>query len=188
MTERLAEQIRLFSEIHRDSPVAEAFMRRLKKDGGLTRDENPHTHFCVYFAAYDPKKAEVFIGHHKKSDLWLFNGGHIDAGETAEQALLREMSEEWGMEKELEEIGDPKLLTVTEINNPGKQACVKHYDIWYFVPVDRDGFAPTEDLLLKEFHSTDWLSVEKARELVTDPSTLTAISKFEEIFTNNDQK
>ena len=51
------------------------------KQGDFTRDENPASHFCVYFASFDENKKEIFIGHHKKSGLWLFNGGHIDKGE-----------------------------------------------------------------------------------------------------------
>ena len=56
--------------------------------------------------------------HHKKSGLWLFNGGHIDKGENPEQALRRGMGEEWGEIVDLQIIGEPKLLTITTIVNP----------------------------------------------------------------------
>ena len=69
------------------------FEKRLL-EGKLTRDENPTSHFCVYFSAFDPKSQKVFIGFHKKSRLWLFNGGHMDKGETPMEAIKREMGEE----------------------------------------------------------------------------------------------
>lgn len=182
MAERLAEQIRIIIETQADLLVSTQFKKRLDADSKLTRDENPYTHFCVYFAAYDPEAKQVFVGHHKKSGLWLFNGGHIDEGETPQEALEREMGEEWGLEMKADDIGNPKLLTVTEIENPAKQTCMRHYDIWYFVPVVKDEFVPDEELLGIEFHNSDWLSLEKAREVATDPNTLAAINKFEEMF------
>jgi len=170
--ERLVEQIRNFVRNHNKSPYAEVFSNRLDENSELTRDKSPKTHFCVYFAAYDSKVQEVFVGHHKKSNLWLFNGGHIDEGETPQEALMREVDEEWGVEVDVEKIGDPKLLTITEIDNPEKQTCTRHYDIWYFVPISKYEFTPVEELL----------------EKVTDPSTLEAISKFEEIFSSVNEK
>jgi hypothetical protein len=58
--------------------VARQFLTRVK-EGRLTRDENPVNHFDVFFAAYDPVMKHIFFGHHKKADIWLFNGGHMDA-------------------------------------------------------------------------------------------------------------
>jgi 8-oxo-dGTP pyrophosphatase MutT (NUDIX family) len=182
MAERLAEKIRQIAGLQTGNPVSGQFLERLEADPGLTRDENPQTHYCVYFAAYDPEAREVFIGHHKKSDLWLFNGGHIDEGEIPEEALEREIGEEWGLQMQAQSIGNPQLLTITEINNPTKQTCTRHYDIWYFVPVKKDAFAPDDELLSKEFHQTEWLNPDVARIKITDPSTLEAISRFEEIF------
>lgn len=180
--ERLAEQLRSVLDEYGSTPVHDDFSNKLEKDDGLTRDENPQTHYCVYFAAYDPNAGEIFVGHHKKSGLWLFNGGHIDEGETMEEALIREMGEEWGFSVDLSDIGGPKLLTITEINNPTKQTCTKHYDIWYFVPVDKSGFDPDSSLLEKEFHSNEWVGVDRARELITNESTLEAVSRLERLF------
>ena len=186
MTNQLAQRISEIAKLHGNDSISDQFIQRLSEDQLLTRDENPRTHYCVYFAAYDPTAKEVFIGHHKKSGLWLFNGGHIDRGETPEEALLREIGEEWGLKINLDLIGEPKLLTITEINNPTKQTCTRHYDIWYFVPVEKERFMPAEALLSKEFYKTDWLSPAKAQTIITDPGTLKAISTFEDIF-NQDE-
>lgn len=164
-----------------DRDIAAAFLSRAEQ-GDLTRDENPYTHFCVYFAAYDPGAREVFIGHHKKSGLWLFTGGHMDKGEVPSETLEREIGEEWGKQMKADDIGDPALLTITEIDNPAKQTCVRHYDIWYFVPVQKATFDPAPDLLGIEFHQTRWLPPLQAREVVTDPNTLKAVDALEAIF------
>ncbi len=161
--------------------VAQRFLARANQ-GKLTRDENKETHFCVYFAANDPVAKEVFMGKHKKSGLWLFNGGHIDKGEAPEQALDREIGEEWGLDIPADRIGRPLLLTITYIDNPGKQPCRIHYDIWHFVHVKRDNFNPDQEKLAKEFYETKWLSSSAANSLVTDPGTLEALDKLEKLW------
>ena len=181
MQQRLVEQIHTIATKLSDQHVAAEFINRAK-EGRLTRDENPYTHFCVYFAAYDPDNKSVFVGHHKKSGLWLFNGGHIDRGETTEEALSREMGEEWGVNVDLQSIGEPKLITITEIDNPAKETCTRHYDIWYFVPVSNNDFAPDQERLNTEFYTTGWRSIEQARGLITDASTLKALAEFEQSF------
>lgn len=164
-----------------DSPVAAEFGRRLGQ-GRLSREENPESHFCVYFAGFDQKAKKVFIGHHKKSGFWLFNGGHLEKGELPEECLAREMGEEWGLKIPLREIGEPKLLTITEIDNPAKQKCRRHFDIWFFVPLTEEGFRPDEAALATEFYVTGWKTVEEAKELAVDPGTLKGIAEFERMF------
>jgi len=181
MIDRLAEWINHLAATFPNSSVLLEFVSRAKK-GQLTRDENPTTHFCVYFAAFDQKKEKVFIGHHKKSGLWIFNGGHIDKGETPEEALSREIGEEWGLEIDLKRIGEPKLFTITPIHNPTKQKCTKHYDIWYFVPVSQATFTPSKKNLDTEFYTTGWYSIKDSRVMITDPNTLIALSEFERSF------
>lgn len=155
------------------SPLAGRFLKRVKEEK-LTRDENPVTHFGVYFAGFDPRVKEVFVGLHRKSDLWLFNGGHIDRGETLLLTLAREIREEWGFIYLAAKSLEPSLLTITEITND-RQVCRRHYDIWYFVPVDKATFSPDELRLMKEFHQIKWVNFGRAWKLITDFNTLTAV-------------
>ncbi len=180
MMEKETKRIYDIVTAHSQSPVASHFFNRLK-EGQLTRDENTNTHFCVYFAAYDAESKQVFIGHHKKSGLWLFNGGHIEKGETPEETLKREIGEEWGLEVALQSIGEPKLLTITHIENPTIE-CKEHYDIWYFVRVSKQNFNPKKENLDSEFYTTDWKDIEQARNIVSDPSTLKALLEFEKLY------
>ena len=151
----------------------------LERGGGITRDENPEHHMCVYFAPYDPEAREVFIGHHIKAQKWLFNGGHIDQGETVDQTLPRDMQEEWGMI--VESPKTPQLLTMTDINNPGIQTCRTHYDVWYFIPRKKEDFHPDAALLAKEFTQTKWMSLDDAYNIVTDPATHKALNEIKKL-------
>lgn len=163
--------------------LAEKFLERIK-EGKITRDENPESHICVYFAAYDPNAKQVFIGHHKKSGSWLFNGGHIDEGETMKETLAHEISEEWGLDANDFAIKPPALLTITEIYNPTKQPCRIHYDLWNFIAINKNTFHPVKENLLEEFHEAGWKTSAEARELIKDKSTLQAIDFVEKEYFN----
>ena len=52
-------------------------------------------------AGYIFNKNKVLLIHHKKLDLWLPVGGHIQKNETPDDALLREIKEEVGLEAEI---------------------------------------------------------------------------------------
>jgi len=183
MSERFTERMNKIALELPDSPLASEFVARA--EGGMpTRDENPQSHFCVYFAGYDPEAKKVFIGHHKKSGLWLFNGGHIDKGETPEEALEREMDEEWGIKIKLEDIGKPKLLTITPINRSNIK-CKKHYDVWFFVPLSEASFKPDQASLDTEFYTIGWKNIGESRSLITDTNTIKAIDGFEKLLITN---
>ncbi len=159
------------------------FLKRLP-EGKLTKHENPQSHLCTYFGAYDPKAKEVFIGHHKKSGLWLFNGGHVDEGEEAlRETVIREIGEEWGLDGTDFEIKSPEFFTITPIDNPTKQTCTMHYDVWHFIAVDKNSFKPDETKLSEEFHEAGWKTVAEARKLVSaenNEATLLAIKFLED--------
>lgn len=180
MPERVEERINAIIDGFSGLAVSKEFSARVR-EGRLTRDENSQSHFVVYFAAYDPESKKVFIGHHKKSGMWLFNGGHIDKGETPEEALVREVREEWGVEIDLQSVGEPRLLTVTPIENQ-RIRCTRHYDFWYLVPVSKESFAPDKEKLDTEFYEMGWKGVGEARRLITDLNTLKVISEFERLF------
>jgi 8-oxo-dGTP pyrophosphatase MutT (NUDIX family) len=163
--------------------IAIKFTERLEQ-GSLTKDENPKSHFCVYFAAFDPDAKQFFIGHHKKSGLWLFNGGHIDEGETLGETVNREIGEEWGLDGSNFNVKPPEFLTITEINNPLKQPCNFHFDIWHFISMDKDNFNPVESKLMEEFHEAGWKNTIEARGLITDKNTLAAVEFLEKNYFN----
>lgn len=173
-TEILSGIKQIIERTSSENDVKKAFSDRIKKDK-VTRDENHVSHFCVYFAGYDSTTKEVFIGHHIKSGLWLFNGGHIDVGESPHQALHREIKEEWGVKIKLPEDHTPELLTITKINNPKRQTCKIHYDIWYFIPLNKKSFKPKQSLLKTEFHQTGWKTLKEAKTLIQETNTLEAL-------------
>lgn len=143
--------------------VRKVFWKRFKQ-GDFTRDENQHSHFCVFFAGYDAKSRKVFMGHHIKADRWIFNGGHIDRDELMEQTIKREMQEEWGAGIGPYVLTGPSLITLTLIDNESN--CKKHFDIWYFLDLDEKQFKPDPNLLKKEFYDWRWLDLPAAREII----------------------
>ena len=153
-----------------DSAIKRLFEQRLA-EGKLTREENSQSHFCVFFAAYDPDKKSFFLGHHIKANTWIFNGGHIDLGETPKEAVTREIGEEWGTQVYIPSVGTPKLLTIKPVEHPERLTCQYHFDIWYFIPVSQDDFHPDPALLATEFYKTGWKTMDDVNAVVTDKNT-----------------
>ncbi len=52
-------------------------------------------------SAYIFDKDKVLLIHHKKLDKWLPVGGHVEDNESSDDAILREIREEVGLEVEL---------------------------------------------------------------------------------------
>jgi 8-oxo-dGTP pyrophosphatase MutT (NUDIX family) len=119
--------------------------------GDLRKEDSPEDHFCVYFLPYDPKNKKVFIVHHKKSNLWLSPGGHIDKGESLLDTLKRETKEEIGLDLDISTIQKPFLFTITNIPKRKNTKCRKHFDVWYRIRTK------AEDLKIdmSEFHDTN---------------------------------
>ena len=171
MSQRLEKQLKkIIASVPARPDIVKAYRHRLK-EGLFSRDDNKQSHFCVYFAAYDPKAEKVYLGHHKKSGFWLFTGGHIDRGETPTETVIREIWEEWGQRISSGAVGKPVLLTITEIIDNPRVLCKRHFDIWYLFGVELKKFKVDFDKLAKEFYQNRWVSLAAAQKLVVDDST-----------------
>lgn len=175
---QLIDQIFAFNEADYDLDIVNQFHQRAVK-GKLTRDEHIHSHFCVYFLLFDPKKNLVFLGHHKKSGLWIPTGGHIDQGETMDETVVREADEELGMKLNKKEVGAPRFLTITKIDHE-TIPCRKHFDIWYILEIDSTALKIDQEKFTKEFFEGSWMSFGKANNLVKDKNTLHVLDKIQE--------
>jgi len=116
------------------------------------------------------------VVHHKKSGLWLSPGGHIDSGETLLQAVNREIGEELGVKNFFKGEARPFLLTITRIENV-MLSCKEHYDVWFLLPTDGRNF----NVDRTEFHETRWLTIDEAREVVSDPANVQALKVLERL-------
>jgi 8-oxo-dGTP pyrophosphatase MutT (NUDIX family) len=179
MSERLKENLtEIINNTSVNDEIDKEFIRRINENF-LTREENPLSHFAVFFIAIDSSVKEVYLGHHKKADLWLCHGGHIEKDEIPPETLTRETGEEWGII--IKNIGHPMLVNITEIDNR-RQLCKRHFNIWYFLQVDKNAFSPDHDLELTEFYEARWVDLTEARQLVTDRCVLEAIDFIERVY------
>ncbi len=119
----------------------------------------PDKHFTA--TGFLVRDGRVLLLHHRKLDMWLPFGGHIDPGEDPDQALLREAREETGFEVEI--LGDrvefeqedvialarPETILL-ELIEPGHY----HVDLIYFVrPV-----GGAQRLASQEHHALRWFT------------------------------
>jgi 8-oxo-dGTP pyrophosphatase MutT (NUDIX family) len=103
---------------------------------GLMSSERTDRHFTV--AVFVVREKKVLLHRHRKLGMWLPPGGHIEEGELPDEAAVREVFEETGLEVELvgerrEDVSDPVQLhrpAGVQLENigPGHQ----HIDLIYF--------------------------------------------------------
>lgn len=176
MMTSFSNQIKSFAASVKASEKTRQDFLRLLASGKYLRGEGSEEHFGVYFLPYNPKTKQVFLIHHEKAELWLSPGGHIDNGETPLETLRREVREELGIEINPNENTQPFFLSTVEITpKPQRRGCRKHYDIWFLIETDGGDF----EVDPREFLESRWVTINEARGLVTDPSTLEALDIIE---------
>ena len=165
-----------YKEIIKPGIISQAdnqrFQERLKA-GNLTKKENPTSHCCTLFVVYDPLYKNILVTHHKIAKSWFFPGGHIEPGESPQQAAIREAGEEVGLTITETDLVGPFGIQTLDINNP-PQVCREHYDFFFGIPAKPETVAVN----MEEFLGYDWLTVEQTKKRVTMPYYLKALDKF----------
>ncbi len=155
-----------------DAQVSDMFLRRAVLDS-LTREENERSHFTVHFLPFNRTANQVFLVHHKKANLWIAPGGHIEQQETLLQTVNRELREELGLVDYFSSLPVPILLTHLAIDNE-RQPCKEHFDIWFELETDGRDF----NVDTTEFYDTQWVSRARVPQFVSAPTNLKAIQSL----------
>jgi 8-oxo-dGTP diphosphatase len=141
----------------------------------IEKDAIPPKHIVSYTLIIDPSREKVLLFDHKKSQLMLPSGGHVEINEMPLLAAKRELKEELGLNLEIYSLDNkrtevPFFVTVTQtvgINQP-------HTDVslWYLFKEDSTKFIRLDgNEYHKEFDNFHWLSFD---EILSSP-----IEKFD---------
>ncbi len=105
-------------------------------------NKQPKKHFTA--SALIIKNNKVLLVHHKKLGVWLYPGGHVEDTETPDEALVREVKEETGLDIEIIGEKDENLADqdndVSVLYNPYVVLCERvgnhyHNDMVYLCKI-----------------------------------------------------
>ena len=110
-------------------------------------------------------------GYGEFKGKWEFPGGKLEAGETSQQALIREIQEELDVKIEVGE-----LIDTVEYNYP-----TFHLSMDCFWCVVTDG-----EIILKEAEAAKWLNKDELYNVDWLPADVTLVKKIENKMHNKD--
>ena len=118
-------------------------------------------------------EGKVFlVKSHKWKDMYVCPGGHIELGETMEQALKREIKEETGMD-------------ITDIKHVCTHEFVHGEEFWkkkHFIFLDFVCKAVTTDVVLnEEGQEYIWIGLDELSKYPIERYTMKAINKYLEM-------
>ncbi len=132
---------------------------------------NSENHFTATGFVFNPDR-EVLLILHKKLGVWLPPGGHAEANELPDRAVLREIREETGVDAALlpnrigiepegcVELETPFLVLLENICGDWSH---NHIDLIYLCRAPKVPIKPD----LREVDDAGWFSEEAARDLTT---------------------
>lgn len=138
----------------------------------IAKPATPDPHLVAYFLLIDQDEQQLLLVDHRKADLWLPAGGHVELNEHPKETVSREILEELGVEANfLSEI--PFFLTVTQTTGMKE----KHTDIslWYILKSCMMTALQYDD---REFHSIRWFAANKIPFHRSDPHMSRLVQKL----------
>lgn len=132
----------------------------------LFRTEKPATppkHLVSYFVLIDEEAQRILLVDHKKAQLWLPPGGHVEPGEHPADAATRECFEELGIRADFWQ-EDPLFITSTV--TVGLTAGHTDVSLWYLLKGDHQQMYNFD---AEEFRSIRWFDFDEIPYDRTDP-------------------
>lgn len=128
----------------------------------------------VSVACIAHKGRKVFIAHRlctgDMGGRWEFPGGKVEAGESCEEAIRREMKEEFGMDVQAGE-----RITESRFIHRGKERLLAAYNVVF--PADMD----TNSLALTEHSECKWADIDEIEKLPFVDSDMTIYPLIKEM-------
>ena len=136
----------------------------------LCRTRKPATpvrHLVSYFVVVDLSRCAVLLVDHRKAQLWLPTGGHVEPGEHPRATVRREAAEELGVDARFVSASGGRPLLLTSTVTVGLTAGHTDVGLWYAVDGDADAELRHD---AEEFRAVRWFGFEELAR--TDPTTL----------------
>ena len=118
---------------------------------------------------FNPEGNLFLMRSHKWHNMYTVPGGHIELGETMEQALVREVKEETNLD-----IFDIKLITHQEFIYDHEFWKKRHFIFFDFAARTKS----TNVILNDEAQDFIWVSLDEVFKLNLDKYTRTAIERY----------
>jgi len=141
----------------------------------IQKPSTPKTHLVSYFIPIDEDQGKILLVHHKKANLWLPPGGHVEKNEHPQHTVTREMQEELFTQATFH-IEHPIFLTVTETVNDSNP----HTDVslWYLVKGD-SGINYSYDE--REFYNVRWFAIDEIPSEQIEPHLCRFLNKLNNV-------
>lgn len=129
----------------------------------IAKPDKPNIHLVSYFIVIDPDTNSLLLVDHKKAELWLPSGGHVEPNEHPRETVKREVQEELGIEAEFL-FENPLFLTVTK--TVGNVTPHTDVSLWYVLKGNRNRSLKFDT---NEFHQIQWFQPNEIPYERTDP-------------------
>ena len=116
----------------------------------ISKPDNPNIHLVSYFVIMDINSNEFLLVDHKKAELWLPSGGHVEIDEHPKDTVEREIKEELGICADFL-LEDPLFLTVSK--TVGNIAQHTDVSLWYLLKGKKSDYLKYDQ---EEFHQIRW--------------------------------
>ncbi len=149
----------------------------------IQKPDIPKKHLVSYFVLYDKIKKKMLLVDHKKAQLLLPTGGHVEVNEDPKDTACRECGEELGIEaKFLNGDNNPMFLTFSD--TVGLTAGHTDVSIWYTLEYNSE---LTLNFSHEEFYNIHWLTIENILSTPIqkmDPNMYRFVNKFKKKYIN----
>jgi 8-oxo-dGTP pyrophosphatase MutT (NUDIX family) len=103
----------------------------------IHKPDNPAHHLVSYVVPVDLERQSLLLVHHRKADLWLPPGGHVEPDEDPAETARRELKEELDLVADFTSpVGEaPLFVTVTQTRGVSSHTDVS---FWYVTKASAD--------------------------------------------------
>jgi 8-oxo-dGTP pyrophosphatase MutT (NUDIX family) len=126
----------------------------------------------------DPGSQRLLLHHHRRLDRWLQMGGHVEDGESAKDAALREAAEESGL-RDLVMVSESVVdIDVHEIPPWKGEPGHSHFDVRYIARTSHP-----ESIMIDRAESNElgWVDLDRAIPLMNEEASTRVILKIRKV-------